>query len=301
MGGFDVTTQAPWLKSLPSAIYKLLAQNWIDYRYPRHLFLETTAACNLTCSYCPRERRGQHMDYRLFTQLVDEGNYYGRQSYSLHLFGEPLLYPRIFDAIRLLKAHHHTVLLTTNGTRLNQCVDELIASRPDVVLWSWRSEATFTPETKKKLRQWGKFRVRFITEVTPRKAYTEWHDWPNVEGRSLHNFGGNIDITKFDQRSNHTIGPSPVSTVERWPCYHLWLAPAIAWNGNLLLCCADPKQLEVLGTFPKQTVHEVWVGDRLRAIRDSHLRGEYGGICAGCDVWKQYPDLFFAWQKRSSS
>ena len=290
----NATLQAPWLKRLPKTLYKLGAQAWIDKEYPRHLFIETTAACNLTCTYCPRERLGQHMDFGLFQQVVDEATQYGSRSFSLHLFGEPLLYPRWMGAVSYIKSRRHvrhTVLLTTNGTRLNQEVDRVIESGIDLVLWSWRPEATFTPETKAKLRKWGKFRVRFIAEVTPKEAYAEWADWTNVEGRELHNYGGNIDTGKW-----RPVGSATSAT--RWPCYHLWLAPAIGWNGNILLCCADPHQKEVLGTFPQMTVAEAWQSERLKAIRSGHLTGDYRGICANCDVWKQYPDLFFSWQKR---
>ena len=299
----NVTTQA-WLKRLPSTLYKLGAQAWLDKTYPRHLFIETTAACNLTCTYCPRERRGNHMDYALFTRLVDEATHYGRRSFSLHLFGEPLLYPKILDAISYLKARHHTVLLTTNGTHLNRFVDDLIGRGVDLVLWTWRPEAQFTPETKGKLRKWGRFRVRFIAEVTPKEAHLEWADWPNVEGRALHNYGGTIDTslwaptTPAPTESGSSSGVSPGG---RYPCYHLWFAPAVAWNGDILLCCADPHRKEVLGRFPGVSVHDVWVSDRLERIRQGHRQGDFSGICAGCDVWKQYPDIFFKWQKRSLS
>ena len=297
----NVTTQAQWLKKLPPWLYKLGAQAWIDTTYPRHLFIEVTATCNLTCSYCPRERRREDMDFGLFKAIIDEATKFGPRSFSLHLFGEPLLYPRLFEAVAYIKRSNrlHTVLLTTNGTHLNGAVDEVCSSGIDQVLWSWRPEATFTPETKEKLRRWGKFRVRFIEEVTPKEAYEEWADWPNVEGRKLHNYGGNIDPTSITSTST-TVSGSFVKDVStgRWPCYHLFLAPAVGWNGNILMCCADPHQKEVLGTFPKQTVAEVWQGERLKAIRDGHLKGEYKGICANCDVWKSYPDIFFKWQKR---
>lgn len=302
----NVTSKAQWLKKLPPWMYKLGAQAWIDKEYPRHLFIETTAACNLSCSYCPREKRNNAMDFGIFTEIVDEASRYGSRSFSLHLFGEPLLYLRWREAVDYIKARNgqHTVLLTTNGTQLNREVDRVVSSGIDTMLWSWRPEATFTPDTKEKLRKWGKFRVRFIQEVTPPAAYKEWEDWPNVEGRKLHNYGGNVNITGIPTVSASVEDVehfTPTATQKRWACYHLWLAPAVAWNGNILLCCADPHQKEVLGTFPQQTVAEVWQGDRLAMIRQGHLKGEYKGICGSCDVWKSYPDIFFDWQKRSAS
>ena len=298
----NVTSHAPWVKTLPPWLYKLAGQAWIDRTYPRHLFIETTSACNLACAYCPREKRASHMAWALFRDVVDEATSYGARSFSLHLFGEPTLYPQWTEAIRYIKAApvRHTVLLTTNGTTLNARVDDLLRANPDLVLWSWRPEATFTPETKAKLRRWGKFRVRFIQEITPKEAYEEWHDWPNVEGRHLHNYAGNIDLSKFSTSPDAGNGSTAVKSVARWPCYHLWLAPAVAWTGDILLCCADPHRKEVLGRFPSVTIAEAWQGERLQAIRESHLKGEYGGICAGCDVWKQYPSLHFNFQRRKA-
>lgn len=299
----QLTPHATWLKRLPPTLFKLGSQAWIDYKFPRHLFVETTSSCNLACAYCPREQRRDHMDWRLFCDIVTEATSFGPRSFSLHLFGEPTLYPRWTDAIRFIRRAHpkHTILLTTNGTTLNARVDDLIACNPNLVLWTWRPEAQFTPQTKEKLRRWGKFRVRFIDEVTPPEARNEWADWPNVEGRTLHNFGGDIDTSRWSTTRSSTPSGSAAKTARRWPCYHLWLAPAVAWNGNILLCCADPHQKEVLGKVPDQTVAEAWQGERIKAIRNGHLQGNYRGICANCDVWKIVPDLFFKWQQRSSS
>ena len=309
------TVQAQWLKQLPPWLYKLGAQSYIDYQYPRHLFIETTAACNLTCSYCPRERVNSHMDFQVLRRIVDEATSYGPRSFSLHLFGEPLLYKQWEQAVAYIKSrdHRHTVLLTTNGTLIERgdTLGRLVGSEIDQVYWTWRPEAKFTQETKGKLRRWGKFRVRFIREVTPPEAYEEWSDWPNVEGRKLHNYGGNIQTERFgtersvrnassftSENLSTQLNVSSANGNSRWACYHLWLAPAVAWNGNILLCCADSHQKEVIGQFPQMSVHEAWTGGRIKSVRDGHMKGEYLGICKDCDVWKQYPDLFFSWQKK---
>ena len=305
----NATLHTPWLKRLPRPLYKAAAQAWIDKEYPRHLFIEVTANCNLTCSYCPREDRNNHIDYELFKQVVDEATQYGPRSFSLHLFGEPFLYPRWQQAVSYIKYAHpkHTVLLTTNGTTLNARIDDVVQSSIDLILWTWRPEAVFTPETKEKLRKWGKFRVRFIQEITPKEAYAEWADWPNVERRRLHNYGGEVDLSAYTDVTGvresvaSQINSAHVQNATRWPCYHLWLAPAVAWNGDILLCCADSHHKEVLGHFPEMSVHEAWTGEKLKLVRESHMTGNYRGICTNCDVWKQYPDLFFSWQKHASS
>ena len=290
------TTHAKLAKRLPTWLYKIGAQLYIDRVYPRHIFIETTATCNLSCSYCPREQISQDMDFGLFREILDEASRYGPRSFSLHLFGEPFLYARLFEACSYVKHRNprHTILLTTNGTKINQQIDDLVSSGVDQVLWTWRREARFREATLLKLRKWGKFRVRFIDEITPQKARDEWRDWPNVEQRRIHNYGGDIDIQAITGRPTASIKT-------RWPCYHLWLAPAVSWNGDILICCADPHKKEVIGHFPDVSLAEVWQGDRLNVIRESHLSGEYNGICSKCDVWREYPDIFFQFQRRKMS
>jgi len=188
------------------------------------------------------------MDFQLFKQIIREASEYGARSFSLHLFGEPLLYPSWREAIEFIKSRNrrHNVMLTTNGTSLNECVDDVVASSLDLVLWSWRPESKFTRETKDKLNRWGKFRVRFITEVTSKAGRAEWEGWPNTEERSLHNYGGEIELSKF--------GVQTADNGQRYPCYHLWYAPAVAYNGDILLCCVDPHHREVLGRFPETSI-----------------------------------------------
>lgn len=296
------TIHAQLAKRLPSWLYKLTAQSYVDLVYPRHLFIETTANCNLSCAYCPREKKSSDMDFGLFRKIIDEAKGHGPRSFSLHLFGEPLLYPHIFEAVRYIKSSNprHTILLTTNGTVLNDCIDEFVSCGITQAYWTWRREARFTASTLLKLRKWGKFRVRFIDEITPEKAREEWKTWPNVEGRRMHNYGGEVKVSRFTKQSKENQLSSSLKTenqsLTRWPCYHLWLAPAVAWNGKFLLCCADPHQKEVFGDLTKESVHKAW--QRVEIVRKSHLRGEYSGICTNCDVWKEYPDMFHKWQKQ---
>lgn len=285
------TTHAEILKKLTPWMYKALAQTYIDKEFPRHLFIETTASCNLSCDYCPREKVNKHMDYDLFKRIIDESSEYGSRSFSLHLFGEPMLYPKIWEAIRYIKKKNrrHTILLTSNGTMFERFIGEIERSDVDKLIWSWRPEAKFSEETKERLRRWGKLTVRLIKEAVPETEMRNWGNWPNVEIRSLHNYGGEISLEKF--------GVSPTKSGTRYPCYHLFLAPAIAWNGKFLMCCSDPHQKEVFGDINTESIAQSW--KRLDGVRESHLKGSYEGICKTCDVWKQYPDLFFGFQKGS--
>lgn len=202
-----------------------------------------------------------------------------------------MLYPKIWEAIEYIKTSNkkNTILLTSNGTMFERFIDRIEQSRVDKLIWSWRPEAKFSEETKERLRRWGKLTVRLIREAVPENEIKKWESWPKVEIRGLHNYGGEISLEKF--------GVSPTNGGTKYPCYHLFLAPAIAWNGKFLMCCSDPHQREVFGDINTETIAESW--KRVDVVRQSHLKGRHEGICKDCDVYKSYPDLFFKFQKGS--
>ena len=230
------------------------------------------------------------MKFELFQQIVDECAQYGPRSFSLHLFGEPLLCSWIMEGIRYIKDRdpRNTILLTTNGTVLNQFSDRLYESKVDRIIWTWRKN-NFNARTLEVLRRIGV--IRILVEETPESEIEKWRSFPRVEIKHLHNYGGQIDTSKWGVESQN--GP-------RYPCYHLWLAPAIRWNGDITICCNDPRGEERAGVYGQDgfDLGSFWRGDRLGGIRASHLKNEYKGLCGSCNVWKTYPDMFFDFQKK---
>ena len=282
-----ITTLTPLIRRLPSWIYKLGAQSYVDKTFPRHIFIEVTSLCNLSCSYCPRERINQHIDFELFRTIIDECNSHGPRSFSLHLFGEPLLYPKIIEAIEYIKSKNrrHTILLTTNGTKLNDFAKEL-RGKVDRVIWSYRAN-NFNAESFKLLKDIGL--IRLLIEETPKEEFEKWSKFPRVEIKHLHNYGGNIDLAKWGFKPTN-------DTLKRWPCYHLWLAPAVRWNGDITICCNDPMGRESSGKYGEVSLAGFWKSERLAKIRESHMKGQYSGLCKGCDSWKAYPSMFWGHQ-----
>jgi AdoMet-dependent heme synthase len=97
--------------------------------WPRLVFWETTAACNLTCSHCRRTEVADAVSpHELSTQqaesLIDELSGWGR---TILVFsgGEPLLRPDIFHLMAYAGGKGVIVALATNGT----LIDEGMAGR----------------------------------------------------------------------------------------------------------------------------------------------------------------------------
>ena len=230
------------------------------------------------------------MDFELFKQIINECSEYGPRSFSLHLFGEPLLYPNIIEAIEYIKSKNrrNTVLLTTNGTLLNKFVKRILAVGTDRIIWSYRKN-NFNSESLDALKKIGL--IRLLIEETPKEEFEKWSKFPRVEIKHLHNYGGQIDTTKWGLENNKEM--------DRYPCYHLWLAPAIRWNGDITICCNDASGREVIGSYLLgNSLSNYWKSGVLTKMRQGHLKGEYKGLCTNCNVWKTYPDMFFSFQQK---
>src|SRR5262249_43141803 len=72
-------------------------------------------------------------------------------------------------------------------------------------------------------------------------------------------------------------------------CHRPWRLMYVTANGNVLPCCIAPFTGAaygsiVLGNLDRQTVAEVWDGERYQAWRGAMLAGEPPAPCAGCGV-----------------
>lgn len=302
--------------------YKIIAQKLIDYDFPYHLFIETTNACNLKCKMCTRNlspiKIGM-MDLSLAEKIVDEAAKYGPRTFSLHLFGEPLLAPNTIPIVEYIKRKNkkNNILLTTNGVFLSKEVSQkLIDNETDKVVVSvhganneqYRSvtgtdDLAKVEENIKNLIALKKESKRkkpkiYLRMVVSKDKKTEmdnfrqkWKNYPVMaEIREPHNFGGKIPNSKENQN------------FKRYPCYHLWFSPGINWDGQVSICCCDALKEEIIGSIKDEKLSDIWKGEKLKKYREYHLTGQYDKIplCKDCNVWNSYPDMFFKHQKNEN-
>jgi radical SAM protein with 4Fe4S-binding SPASM domain len=301
-----------------SVPYKFVGQKLIDKKFPHHLFLEATSACNLKCKMCARNTGTVEigsMDFGLFKKIVDEAAEHGPRNFSLHLFGEPLLSPNIIPMIEYIKKSNqkNNILLTTNGVFLDkEKAEKIISAGVDKIAISVHSANKEKYKEITGVDQLGKVEENIKNLLDIKKKYTDnktkiylrmvapkedtkeisdfrkkWESYPVIiDIREPHNFGGRIEAKKPKEK--------------RYPCYHLWLSPGINWNGKVSICCQDTFKEEIIGDANNQPISEIWNGEKLKKYRKYHLKGEYGKIplCKKCNGWSTYPDMFFNWQKK---
>jgi hypothetical protein len=145
---------------------------------PSRLYIECTAACNISCSQAccapetgiTRTRQAGMLDFALFTRVVDEaGPSVGRIDFFN--YGEAFLHKRALDMVEYIKSRHpHVYLYTsTNGLALTEeGARRLARSGIDEVTFSIDGA---TQDSYVKYRQRGDFAkaIRNLTAVVDEK------------------------------------------------------------------------------------------------------------------------------------
>ena len=91
----------------------------------KKIYVEITNVCNMHCSFCIQNKRPQHfMTIDEFSHVINEIKPYTSMIY-LHVLGEPLLHPQLFDFMKLAEAAGLFVQLTTNATLIDRCLNGL--------------------------------------------------------------------------------------------------------------------------------------------------------------------------------
>lgn len=83
------------------------------------LHIELTSFCNFSCEFCPdsrMQRKRGFMDFDMLKDILSEVKEEGiAKSVFFHVMGEPLLYPKLLDAISYAKGKDISTCVTTNG------------------------------------------------------------------------------------------------------------------------------------------------------------------------------------------
>lgn len=232
----------------------------------RAVELEVNSMCNRRCGYCPNSfarRPTGYMPRELFTKIVDElgaMEFDGRISF--HFYGEPLLDKRLPDFVAYAKekAPRAYAEIYSNGDFLTLPVlRDYLARGLDNFLVTQHDDAM--PENLQRIRDEG------TPEENERLVIRFARD------RNLINRSGLIEhLTRLKE---------PLRTACTWPLSIM----VVTHEGNVVLCCNDYFETEVVGNVAKDTLAAVWTGERFTRFRAALARGDraVSKLCAECD------------------
>jgi len=74
--------------------------------------------------------------------------------------------------------------------------------------------------------------------------------------------------------------------IERHACAEPFERVAILVNGDVVACCRDWAGLYIYGNLKEQSLYEIWHGEKVNALRQEHLSGDYvSEPCLSCKEW----------------
>jgi hypothetical protein len=198
---------------------------------------------------------------------------------QFHNNGEPFLYPRLGDAIRLFK--HQIKCLDTNGKLLVEKASEVIDNLDTLTV----SVIENDPETDEQYEFVKKF-LAIKGHKRPLMVYRllgqvkDPERWEALGGivakRILHNPMGS-----FQYKRNPTVP-------EIGMCVEILNHMAISRLGMVSACVRfDPLGLGILGDANKMSLWEIWNGEKRKQWIELHKQGKRKEIlfCGKCDYW----------------
>ena len=294
--------------------------------------IESTNHCNLRCVMCPRgepdimDRALGHMADAVFRKLVDEWEFFTEPCW-FHLFGEPLMHPRLFDHIEYAKqagvpnlgiSSNVTMLTKMKGAAiLDSGLDTIILSIDGSDKTTYeriRKSAAFTfEEVCNNVREFLAMKQRYQREK-PRtilqiivmennrdqlanfKAYWEAQGVDEVLFKTYTAWGNQAADTFTElapAEMRERFAELPI-VVRKFPCYHLWSSVVVLWDGRVVPCCFDFNAVSTMGDLNVQSLGEIWNGPEYVALRELELQGRNETpLCAKCTEapgWERNPD-----------
>jgi radical SAM protein with 4Fe4S-binding SPASM domain len=256
-------------------------------RFPLHLDIEVTSACNIKCPFCITTHsnfKNGFMTFETFKSIIDEGSEKGLYAIKMNWRGEPLLHPKIAEMAAYAKEKGILDVFTnTNATLLTKekskslieaGMDRLIisfegfekeiyeANRVGAVFEETLANVKELMQVKKELKSrlpWVRVQTILIDELKDKvDEYTKF--WEEIADEvaciDLKNEVGRVVVGEYN-----------------WACPQLWHRMTIAWDGRIVPCVNDTFCKMCLGSVPERSVEEAWKSEKMENMRKLHRKG----------------------------
>ena len=248
--------------------------------------IELTSRCQKKCFMCGRRKierempelaKWGDMDYELVESLskqIPKGIVV-----QFHDNGEPLLYPRLGDALHLFG--HNIRCLDTNGKLLMEKADEIIGNLETLTLSTFQGDEEALPQLQivnEFFKYKGKRNPNIIIRCLGEPKYRENYEAYGflIAQRQFHSPMASADYTRGAVVPEIGICLDALS--------HL----VIKRDGAVSMCVVfDPHRKGVIGNAKDTSLDELWNGKVRQLALQNHINGERwkNPLCQSCHSW----------------
>lgn len=280
------------------------------------LQMEVTNACNHRCYFCPNAdstRPTKMMPYEFAEKIMREcADFLGTgKKICFHMNGEPLLYSRLTDLVKLSKElGYEYSFVTTNGSA---AADELLKDLFDAGLDSIKfSINAGTKESYRKIhgrddfekathalefasayrKESGKDYKIFVSCVGTKDNYTELENFAAYAEQFCDEVvfyypcgyaGQNNKLAEELRCDLSQLNLKTFDIRHTCPCPVLWNSINVTCEGFLSLCCSESDNRLIVEDLNQMGVREAWLGKKMQDIRALHNAGNIRNTpCFSC-------------------
>ena len=297
--------------------YATYRKHWSEYAlqqhvsdYPLLVDIELSSICNLTCSMCytitdefKKHVNVTRMDWDLYKKIIDEIG--GKvTALRLSLRGEATLHTKFIEAIKYAKdSGIKEVSLLTHGGKLTlPYFKKMVEAGVDWITISADGVGATYEEVRKPL----KF-DDLMTKIKDIKKYKDEHQlkrpvikvqgvWPAVavDPDAYYNtFEPHVDLVAFNPLIDYLSNDKHIEYLENFTCPQQYQRLVIGADGLVMKCSNDEENREVIGDIKTETVHQVWHGEKMQAVRDLHKQPRgfmQSAVCRKCYLPRKTQD-----------
>jgi radical SAM protein with 4Fe4S-binding SPASM domain len=252
------------------------------------------------------------MKWELFIQLADEAEKIQPEMVSLHASGEPLLHPQITKMVEELAKRGLATEIVTNGDFLtpelslklrDAGLKRLVVSHPAITPENWQAcrneklSSQVHERIKEAVRVWQGYEnlvtIRCLVfpdkvkrkGINTREFLKSWLDLPGVR---------NVEFWSYQPWPEHVL-EEEIHSINLRPktCSVALQTLFVSWDGKISPCSLDIHGKLVLGTFPKDSLVDLYNAKRLRKFRKQivYKSKNRPAICKRCLITRTLPVL----------
>ena len=242
----------------------------------KKIYLEITNSCNLSCSFCIKNRRHiKYLNIDEFKLILDKLKPYTDYLY-FHVLGEPLMHPNINEFINLASKNFN-VQITTNGYLIDRVKDNPNIRQVNISLHSFDSKYNCS------LVSYMNNIFEVVDSLIEKNTYVSLRLWVNTEYQKKmleminEYYNCRVDLTKTSFKINNYLYVKSFHEFI-WPdlendyynecgtCYALKDHIGILVDGTIIPCCLDSKGIINLGNIYQDNLDDILNSDRVNVM-----------------------------------